>query len=119
MGCRVGGEIDFWAACMRRASSAPALIEQDDPIDVGIKVPPPACGTAGTRSAMEDERGLAGGIAARLPIDLVPVTGIEHPVIVGFYVLVQFGHGHSSVDLATSSLGSPVMIVQVCGEGAS
>jgi hypothetical protein len=32
MSRRVGGEIDFWAACMRRASSAPALIEQDDPI---------------------------------------------------------------------------------------
>jgi hypothetical protein len=37
---------------------------------------------------MEYERGLAGGIAARLPIDLVAVTGIEHAVIVGFYVWV-------------------------------
>src|SRR5580693_7837392 len=105
MGCRVGGEIDLWAACMRRASSAPALIEQDDPIDAGIKVPPPACRAAGTRSAMQDERGLAGGIAARLPIDLVPVTGIEHPVVVGFYVWVQFGHGHSNVDLGDQLIG--------------
>jgi hypothetical protein len=37
---------------------------------------------------MEDERGLAGGIAARLPIDLVPVTGIEHAAIVWFDVRV-------------------------------
>lgn len=76
---------------MRRASSAAALIEQDDPIDAGIKVPPPACGAAGTRSAMKDERGLAGGIAARLPIDLVPVTGIKHPVIVGFNIWIRPG----------------------------
>jgi hypothetical protein len=54
---------------VRRASSASALVEQNDPIDVGVKVLPPPCGAAGTRSAMEDERGLAGGIAARLPIE--------------------------------------------------
>jgi len=37
---------------------------------------------------MKDERGLAGGIAARLPIDLVAVTGIKHPVIVGFNIWI-------------------------------
>ena len=34
---------------------------------------------------MEDKRRLTGGIAARLPIDLVPITGIEPAVVVGFY----------------------------------
>ena len=92
MGRRVGGEVNAWVARVRRTSSASALIELHDPIDVGVKVPPPACRAAGTRSAMEDERGLASGIAARLPIDLVPVTDIEHAMIVWFYIWVQFAH---------------------------
>jgi hypothetical protein len=48
---------------------------------------------------MEDERGLAGRIAARLPIDLVPATGVEHTVIVGFYVWVQSFHGRGLYDI--------------------
>jgi hypothetical protein len=77
MGCRVGREIYVWVARVRRASSGSALVEQNDPIDVGIKRPPRTRGAARTRSAMEHERRLAGGIAARLPIELVPVTGLE------------------------------------------
>jgi hypothetical protein len=91
---------------VRRASSASALVEQNDPIDVGVKVLPPACGAARTGASMEDERGLAGGIAARLPIDLVPVTGIEHAVLVGFYLWVQFGHGRGLYDIGYDCLTS-------------
>src|SRR6266853_1359311 len=98
MGCRVGREVNVRVARVRRASSASALVEQNDPIEVGVKVLPPACGAAGTRCAMEDQRGLTGGIAARLPIDLVPVTGIEQAVIVGFYVWVRFGHGRARME---------------------
>ena len=32
--------------------------------------------------------GLAGGIAARLPIELVPVTGLEHSVIVALNIWI-------------------------------
>ena len=73
MGCRVAGEVYLRVARVRPASSASTLVEQNDPIDTGVKVLPPACGAAGTRSTMEDERGLAGGIAARYSIQFYTV----------------------------------------------
>jgi len=88
MGRRVAREIYVWVARVRRASSGSALVEQNDPIDVGIKRPPRARGAARTRSAMEHERRLAGGIAARFPIQLVPITGVEHSVIVGLNIWI-------------------------------
>ena len=56
MGCRVGREVNVRVARVPRASSTSALVEENDPIDVGVKVLSPACGATGTRSAMEDER---------------------------------------------------------------
>jgi hypothetical protein len=88
MSCRVRGEIYVGLARVRRASPRSALIEQNDPIDVWIKQPPRARGAARTRSAVEHERGLAGCISARLPIDLIPITNIEHSVLVGFNIWI-------------------------------
>jgi hypothetical protein len=95
MSCRVRGEIYVWVARVRRASSRSALVEQNDPIDVWIKGPPRARGAARTRSAVEHHRGLAGWISARFPIDLVPITNIEHSVIVGFNIWIKAGHDHA------------------------
>jgi hypothetical protein len=88
MSCRVRGEIDVWLARVRRASSRSALIEQNDPIGVGVKGPPRARGAARTRSAVEHERGLAGWISARVPLELIPITNIEHSVLVGFNIWI-------------------------------
>src|ERR1700723_3713421 len=92
MGGCIGREVDAWLAGVRRASSGSALVEKHDSIPLRIKKAPHARRATGTRAPMKNEGGLASRIAARLPIDLVPVTGIEHPMIVGFYVRVQFRH---------------------------
>jgi hypothetical protein len=88
MSCRVRGQIDVGFARVRRASSRSALIEQNDPIGAWIKGPPRARGAARTRSAVEHERGLAGWISAGLPIDLIPITNIEHAVLVRFNIWI-------------------------------
>ena len=79
---RVDGQIRGRIARVRSAPAAAALVEEDDPVDVGIEISAHARGTSRAGTAMEDDRGLAARVAADLPIDEVPVADVEHAVVV-------------------------------------
>ncbi len=64
------------------AAPGPALVEQDDAVGVGIEQAPLARRAARTGSTVEVERRLTSGIAAALPVHLVPVAHLEHPAVV-------------------------------------
>jgi hypothetical protein len=59
---------------MRPAAAAAALVEEDDAIACGIEEPARACVAAGARATVQENRRLARGIAAFLPIELVTVA---------------------------------------------
>jgi hypothetical protein len=44
---------------------------------------------------VDDERGLAAGVAADLPVDEVAVAGVEHAVVVRLDRRVEVGHSGS------------------------
>lgn len=100
---QVGGGV----ARVRGAASAVALVEEDDAVALGVEEPPGARAAAGARTAVDDERGLALGIAADLPVDEVAVADVEHAVVVrldgrvqgvgGFGFCSCSGHGGSLV----------------------
>ena len=92
MAGRVGGEVGVRIAGMRRASSASALVEKDDPIKAGIEVTAHPRGAPGTRSSMQDQSGLAGRVAPGLPVHMVPIADAEHATIVRFDVWIPRGH---------------------------
>ena len=62
---------------MRPRPAAAALVEQDDAVDLGIEEAPVPGFAAGARSAVHEDRRLATGVAALLPVDLVPVGDPE------------------------------------------
>ena len=78
---RVGG--------VRGAASAAALVEEDDPVSVGVEPPPYDRAAARPRPAVHDERGLATGVAADLPVHEMAVADIEHPLLVRLDLRIQ------------------------------
>jgi hypothetical protein len=55
MGSGVGGEVRVRVTGARRAPAGPALVKQNDPIDLGIEVAPQARRTTRTRAAMKPD----------------------------------------------------------------
>jgi hypothetical protein len=82
---------------MRDALAAAALVEEDDPVALGIEVAPAAAMTAGAGSAVDDERGLAVRVAARLPVDAVPVAHVQEAVRVRLERRVRASGFHARV----------------------
>ena len=62
---------------VRRAPTAAPLVEEHDPIPLWVEIPPTARAAPRARAAVDDKRGLAVGVAARLPVDAVAVTDVE------------------------------------------
>ena len=69
---------------MRRAPPTPALVEEHDPVAVRIEVAAIPGAATRTRAAMNDQRRLAAGITACLPVDVVAVAYVEKAMCVGF-----------------------------------
>ena len=69
-------------AGQRPAAPAAALVEQDGAVGVRIEEAPLARRAARAGAAVQVERGLASGVAAALPIDLMPVAHVEHAAVV-------------------------------------
>ena len=74
MCCGVTLQIGIESACMWRAASTVALIEEHNTVGIGIKKPAIPWHTSRTRTAMQDDRWLAIWIAADLPVDGIAVT---------------------------------------------
>ena len=79
---RVGGHVDGGVARVREAAAAATLVEQDDPVSLGVEVAAASGAAARAGAAVHDERRLAGRVAARLPVDEVAVADVEQPVVV-------------------------------------
>ena len=77
---------------MRRASSAIALIKQNDSICEWIEQPAMPRRASRSGTAMQHDGRLAARITARLPVDAVAVANLEHAVIVRFDRWVQVRH---------------------------
>ena len=92
-------------ACVRSAAPGAALVEEHDAIAVLVERPAGASFQTGAGPAVNDRRGLAVGIAAGLPIDVVAVAHVEHPVVVGrdSHSRSVFG-AHSSSAYAAATL---------------
>jgi hypothetical protein len=79
-------------ACVRRAATAPALVEEDDAVPLRIEEAPVSFPGARARSAVHDERGLPCRVAADLPVHLVPVAHVEEAGVVGLDRRVALPH---------------------------
>jgi hypothetical protein len=66
------------------ASPAAALVEEDDTPAIEIERASVARATARTGTAVDDEGGLARGVATGLPVHVVAVAHVEQPVVVRF-----------------------------------
>ena len=76
-------------ARVRLAALAPALVEEDDPVRLGVEEAPVVFACAAARSPVHEHRWLAVGIAALLVVDLVVVVHGEETVVVRFDVGVE------------------------------
>lgn len=88
----VGGQVDIRGACMGRAATAVALNVEDDPVAVGIEEAAVPRGAAGAGAAVEDEGGLALGVAAGPPIQDMSVADVESAAVVGLEYRIEDGH---------------------------
>ena len=79
---------------MRRRASAATLIE--DQQIVAFRVEQPAMGrrSAGTGTAVQEDGRLAIRVAAKLPVEAVPVADVEVSLPVGLDGWVEGGRGH-------------------------
>src|SRR3546814_13918878 len=80
----VPGGIVF-QACMRGGAAAAALVEQQDLIAFGVEQPPVCRRATAARTAMQKYGRLALRIAAKLPIHLVTVSGIQETMGIRLY----------------------------------
>src|SRR5690606_31014720 len=81
---------------VRRAATATTLIEQDDAVLLRIEEPPvPRC-CAATRSAVQEDHGLALGIAADLPGHPVSVAREQVAAVMRLDRRIQRIHVHGS-----------------------
>jgi hypothetical protein len=78
----VAREVHLRRTRVRRAPSAIALIEQSNPICRWIEQPAMPLRTSRSRTAMQHNGRLAARIPARLPVHAIPVTDVEHPLLV-------------------------------------
>ena len=97
---------------MRRAPPAPALVKENDPVTARIERSAGTAFAAGSRPAVDDERGLSVRIAARLPVDVVAVAHLEHSVVVRLARRVTIDHALRFPYRASSSL-SPMTAEQL------
>ena len=88
---QVGGGV----AGVRGAAPAAPLVEQDDAVARRVEVAAEAGGAAGPGPAVHDERGLAVGVAAGLPVDAVAVADVEHALRVRLDLRIQVAHAAS------------------------
>src|ERR1700728_4639509 len=77
---------------MRPAATAPSLVDEHDPVRVGIEEPAHGGVAPRARPAVQDDNGGAVGAAALLPKDALAVTDIEQPLLVGVDGGIQRGH---------------------------
>ena len=91
----VGAEIGVGFARERPAAPRPALVEQHCAIEARIEEATLTRRTARPGTAMQKERGLAGGSPATLPVHLVPTANVEPPACVGFDGRELLRHGRA------------------------
>jgi hypothetical protein len=66
---------------MRTRSATSALIEQNDPVMLGIKITPHRRAAPTARTAMHHNNGLTRRVSTLLNIDLMVLTHIQHLLI--------------------------------------
>jgi hypothetical protein len=88
----VAGQIDVGLACVRRAPSAAALIEQHDAIRDRIEQPAVPPRASRPRATVDHNRRLAARVAARLPVHSVAVTDLQHSVLVWLDLWMHIRH---------------------------
>ena len=77
------------------AAAAAALVEQEDPVALGIEQPAMLGAAAAARPAMQEHGGLAGGVAADLPKDAMAIADVEVAMVVGLDRRVEVAHRHA------------------------
>src|ERR1700675_2916000 len=85
LGRRVRREVDIEFARMGSAPATVALVELHHSVRGGVEHAPERRRAARSRPTVQYHRGLAIGIAADLPIEMVTVSDIEHPDVVRLY----------------------------------
>jgi hypothetical protein len=109
VGDQVPGRILFETR-VRPAAAAATLVKKNDAIACGIEEPARACVAAGARSAVQENRGLARGIAAFLPVDLVAVADGQKPVAARFDGRIESASGAAVVQNLYSSEAVPASV---------
>ena len=89
---RVRAQVGGRVARVRRAPTGSPLVEEHDPIRVGVEPTSMVRRTTRARSAVQHQRGLAVRVAAHLPIDKVVVADVEHAALGGPDLGIQPGH---------------------------
>jgi monoamine oxidase len=89
---RVDRHVGRWITCMRRAAAAAALIEQHDLVARRVEPAPHVRRQPLTRAAVQQNSGLAVGVAGQFPVDLVAVAHREQAGGVGLGRGIEVGH---------------------------
>ena len=87
VGDQVPGRVETQVGCgvarVRRRLAASALIEQDDPVPLGIEETPVPGRRAAAGAAVQEDDGLALRVARLLPVDPLPVADQQLAALVG------------------------------------
>ena len=105
---RVRREVDDRLSGVRSAPAAAALIEEHDPIAIGVEPAPKARRRTASRAAVQDDRGLAVGVAGDAPREPVSVSDVEHAPVVR--LAEREGHGR---DRARSTVGAQARVAEL------
>src|SRR5580658_6914559 len=84
----VARKIGVWCACVRRAPSAIALIEEHDAIGGWIEQPAMPLGTSRSGTAVQNEGRLTAWIAASLPVEEIAIADLQHAMRVRRYLRI-------------------------------
>ena len=74
-------------------AAAAALVEQQDVVAFGVEQAAMIDAATGAGAAVEEDGGLALGVAAQLPIDLMAVAGIEPAAAIGLDRRIEAAQG--------------------------
>src|SRR5258708_4515495 len=93
IGGGVARQVCIRCAGVWRAASTTALIEEHDPVSIGIKKAAVPRRTARTRPAVQNNGWLAVRIATGFPVEPIIVTNIQPALLIRLDLWIQISHG--------------------------
>ena len=112
----VGAEVGRVVARRRDAAAAISLVEQDDAVRHGVEQAPVVGRATRARPTVQEHHGLAVGVAALFPVDLVAAADLEHAGRVRLERRIEGAHGSTLPVLVRTC--EPIAVVRMGAFGS-